>query len=392
MKERILKMKKKILLMLCLMMTLTMASCSNSQKTDDTADADTQAAEPVYEVLQDRVIEVTYEEYDFDKGAEYLADKYDNFDLGGCSAVKVLLDGKVYIGRNYDFYCSNSPAFIVRNNAGTIRTIGIGNSSLSLGEWTEDYELPDAVKDALPYLCCDVMSEAGIYAETNIRIGEEGMECVSTNSGAPRRCTQAFMQIMLSQYSTIEEIIAHIDDYDWFDLSAMGFNQAFMLCDQNGYSVVIEFAENSWKCTECDEHANYFIDEEYYAKENYPLGEMRIEKELEYKPNIQTPDDIFTMMETASYARFYKADTDPDYAIGEYLKELGYTRFNIDENREEARAKVKEMLEYYDAFSWDEQVANSCWESTFITVADVTDLKLTVHFSEHYGITFETGF
>ena len=342
----------------------------------------------MFKIIQDRVIEVKYSNYDFEKGMEYLK-KYDAF---GCSAVKVKLDDKIYVGRNYDFYCGNSPAFIVRNNAGRIKTIGIGNSPSTLGEWSNDFTLSENIYLALPYLCCDVMSEAGIYAETNIRVHEDGMECAYTNKGKKRVCTQAFMQLMLSQYTSIEEILSHIDDYDWYDLTAMGFNQSFFLTDQHGYSVCIEFAANSWKCTEVDHNANYFINQDYYAKEKWPLGEKRIEKELAYRKNIKTYHDIFTMMEQATYARFYKADCDLDYAIFEYLKELGYTRFNIDENMEEARIKVKAMLETYDAYSWDELVKNHCWESTFTTIANVSDLILDVHFSQHYKIEFKVQF
>ena len=345
----------------------------------------------MFKVVQDRVIEVVYSDFDFEKGIRYLK-KYDVFEFGGCSAVKVKLNDKIYVGRNYDFYCGNSPAVIVRNNAGKIRTVGIGNSPLSLDDWSENFALPDKLYTVLPFLCCDVMSEAGIYAETNIRVHEDGMECSSTNKGAKRVCTQAFMQLMLSQYSSIQEIVSHIDDYDWYDITALGFNQAFLLTDQKGYSVCIEFAKNSWRCTEVDHNANYFINPEYYAQEKWPLGEKRIEKELAYREKIKTAEDIFTMMEQATYARFYRADCDLDYAIGEYLKELGYTRFNINENIEEARIKVKAMLEGYDRYDWDEQVQNRCWESTFTTVANVSDLILDVHFSEHFKERFVVQF
>jgi len=390
-KKRILS----LLVILCIVAT-SLAGCAGntSGKTEETSTVtetkETAAIE--YRIVQDRVIELTYNEFDADKAVEYMNNKYDNFDQGGCSAMKVLLDDKVYVGRNYDFYCSDTPAFIVKNNAGKYRTIGIGNSPATLPEWTDDYKLSDDLMKVLPIICCDVMSEAGIYVETNIRVSEEDLACSSTNPGAPRRCTQTFMQTMLSEYGTIQEILDHIDDYDWFDLKEMGFNQSFLLTDKTGYSVVLEFAADSWTATESDYNANYFIADKYYENEKYPIGQERITRISASKESVKTPEDIFTMMGVAAYSQFYTNTVDIDYAIGEYTKELGYTRFNIDENREDARIKMKAMLDEYNTYTWEQLVENHCWESTFTTVANVSDLNLNVHFSEHYGIKFTVTF
>ena len=149
-------MKKFISLLSVMLIACLTLSCAGAA-----APAPEEADSPVVNTVQDRVVEIVYDTFDFDAGAEYL-NKYD-LSMGGCSAIRVLVDGKVYVGRDYDFYCSDTPAVIVRNNAGPIRTIGVANSPSSFDEWSEDFEVRDEVLTAAPYLCCDVMSEAGLY-------------------------------------------------------------------------------------------------------------------------------------------------------------------------------------------------------------------------------------
>ena len=381
-----------------------LAACGQSSATKDSAETSTKAAktvaestkdaekttEPEVKVLQDRVIEITYDTFDYEEGAAYL-NKYDT-QMGGCSAVKLTVDNKVYVGRDYDFYCSDSPAFVVRNNSGEFKTIGIGNSPSSFDAWTEDYQVKPEVLKAVPFLCCDVMSEAGLYCETNIRPFEEELSCTSTNPGKERLCTQAFMQTMLSQYGTIDEVLEHLDDYDWFDLSKMGFEQSFFLTDQSGRSVIIEFAANECRWQECDHNANFFINDEWYEKETLGCGEMRLEKEYSYLPYVRTEDDIFTMMKRGAYDQFYHEDCDIDMAIPEMYELTGLNKTTAAKDMDAARAATKEQIEKLSKYTWEDRIENKSWESTFITAANVTDLTLNVHFSEHYNINFTVAF
>lgn len=363
----------------------------NETETNEAVSVETtEIAAPEYKIVQDRVIELTYNEYDMEAGAAYL-NKYD-YTMGGCSAIRVLVDGKVYVGRDYDFYCSDTPAFIVRNNSGAIRTIGIGNSPASLDAWYENYEVSDNIIGALPFLLCDVMSETGLYCETNIRPLEEGLACTSTNPGAPRRCTQTFMQTMLSQYATIDEVLEHLDDYDWFDLSAMGFEQSFLLTDQSGRSVIIEFGADKVLWQEAEYNANFFLNDELYAVETIGCGEQRLARELSYKPFVRSEEDIFTMMELGAYDQFYHTDVDVDFALPEFYEMIGYNKNTAAEDPEGARAACKKKIEELASWSWEERIENHAWESTFITAANVTDLYLHVHFSEHYNIDFTVSF
>ena len=357
--------------------------------------AEVPVEDPAFKVVQDRVIELTYNTFDFTENAAYL-NKYDpnSTEMGACSAIKLNLDGKVYVGRDYDFYCSDAPAFIIRNNAGKFKTIGIGNSPASFDKWesAETYKVRPEVLKAAPFLCCDVMSEAGIYAETNIRPKEDGLTCSSTNPGKPRLCTQAFMQTMLSQYGTLDEIIEHINDYDWFDLQKMGFEQSFFLTDKTGRSIIVEFGANKAMWQESDCNANFFQNTDLYAVEKHGCGENRLAAEKEYLPNVKSEEDIFTMMKKGAYDQFYHTDVDLDFAIPEFYDNIGYDKDSYAKDPEGARKACKEVVDKFSKYTWEERVANKSWESTFITAANVTDLTLHVHFSEHYNIDFTVTF
>ena len=352
--------------------------------------SDSVSAAPAFRVLQDRVIELTYSAFDFEGAAAYL-NKYD-VTMGGCSAIRMRVDGKVYVGRNYDFYCSDAPAFVVRNNAGKIRTVGIGNSPASFDAWSGHFQIRPEVLPAVPYLCCDVMSEAGLYCETNIRPFEKALSCRSTRPGAPRRCTQTFMQTMLCQYATIDEILAHLNDYDWFDLSALGFEQSFFLTDRSGRSVIIEFGADKALWQEAEYNANFFLNDALYAIETIGCGEQRLSRELALKPFVRTEEDIFKMMKAGAYDQFYHTDVDPAYAVPELYEAIGYTRQKAEADPKGACAAAAAKVAEFAAYTWEERVANHSWESTFITAANVTDLKLHVHFSEHYNIYFSVAF
>ena len=392
-------MKKSLFIMLA---AATLASCSKKQ--DAAADAATTPADTTFQVLTDRVIEVTLDTFDFEAGAQYLQQKYDPLlasadttageKMGGCSAIRVDLDGKHYVGRNYDFYCSDAPAVVVRLNAGKYKTLGICNSPSSFDVWTnpQDYQIRPAVFKALPYLCCDVMNEAGLYAETNIRPNEPGLECTSTAPGKPRRCTQSMMQLLLSQYESLEEIEQHLNDYDWFDLQKMGFQQSFFITDRNGESIIIEFAQNQVKWQKSDCNANFYINPDFYALEKQGCGELRIAHEKALLPEVKTEDDIFRMMKAGAYDQFYHSSIDADYAIPEFYANIGYDRVTCPKHLDDARQKVKDLIATFDVMTWEERVANHTWETTFSTVANITDRTLHVHFSEHYGIDFTVGF
>ena len=371
---------------------LLYVSCSDEP--DDSATRPT--AE--FKVIQDRVIELTYNDFGFLESAQYLS-KYDPDSLkllGGCTALVLdhKIDGKQYVARNQDYYCSYAPAVIVRNNGGTYKTIGFTCNGISFDPWTDaaTYQIKSSTLKSAPYFCVDVMNEKGLYMETDIRAYEEFSKCEHTSAGKPRLCTHTFMQLMLSNYASIDSIKAHMNDYDWFDLEAMGFHEAFLCADPSGRSVVFEFANNKVQCIESDCNANYFLTPELYAQEEYGCGENRVDSLRKYMPRVKTEDDIFAMLSHSAYTQFYSVDVDPDFAIPEFYEDIGYTRSRYIADPEGARRAFKEYITTHQYATWQDRVDNYIWETTFMTAANLTDRKMHVHFSEHYGIDFTVGF
>lgn len=350
------------------------------------------AAAPSYRVVGERVVELTYDEFDEQAALDVMAKKYD-MKLGGCSAIKVLLDNKVYVGRNYDFYDSNSPALIVRNNSGKYRTIAIGCTP-SFSDWTnkETYRLAEHIYKIAPFVAIDVMNEAGIYAETNIRPFEEQFNCRSTNPGKERRITNSFMQTMLSRYGTLDEIIAHINDYDWYDIEKMGFEQSFFLTDSHGRSIIVEFAENQCRVQDAEYNANYYLNNEWYAKERLGCGEQRISRELAYKPYVRSEADIFKMMSYGFYEQFYNGKAEPEYALPEILTDIGYDKDKVAADPKKALKVAKEYMQKVAKYSWQEHIAHKNWETVFCNISNVTDKVFNVTFSEHYKVKFRVDF
>ena len=349
--------------------------------------------EPVYKVLKDRVIELTYNSFDYDSGNKYLAKYFSNC-MGGCSAVKVFLNDKVYVGRNYDFFCSNTPAVIVRNNSLKYKTIGICNFPSFFVFWSDNFQIKSDVLKFAPFLCCDVMSEAGIYAEVNIRryhkdlVFQNGTE---TEIGQ-KICALSLMQIMLSQYSSIDEIVSHLDDYGWQGLPAANFELAFLFVDSNGESGVLEFVDGVWHFSKSNCSANFYIYDKFYKKDKLGCGELRLSKELAYMPFVRNEKDIFTMMKKGAYSQFYTRDVDPAYAAPEFYKKTGYDKITQKDNPYGCYLETKKIIDKVSRYNWEKLISEKCMETVFSVATNVTDRYMCVNFSEHYGINFVVSF
>jgi len=200
------------------------------------------------------------------------------------------------------------------------------------------------------------------------------------------------LQSMLSQYATLDEIIRHLNDYDWYDLTKIGFQQSFFLTDPNGRSIIVEFAANECRWQEAEYNANFYLNTEWYNKETIGCGEMRVAKELAYKPYVRTEEDIFTMMKLGAYDQFYHSSVDPDYAIPEFYQDIGYNKYTAAMNPEGARNAVRNLLLNFDTFTWQQRVEKETWETVFCNIVNITERVMKVKFSEHYGIEFEVGF
>ena len=408
-------MKKRIFsAILALAMIFALSACA--AKTESAAGSSPQTTAAEYKILQERVIELTYSAFNTEKAIEYF-NAYDPLVVfsesqeeavgeelpagGGCTAVKLRLNGDVYVGRNLDYYCTDAPAFVVRNNSGKYRTIAIGSTPTRLEPWYDGYEIDDVAVSILPFLCTDVMSEAGIYAEMNIRPYEEGMACVHTNEGQPRSSVMAFMQIMLSSYGSIDEILEHINDYDWFDMCVMGFEAGILLADQSGRSVIVEFAADSVTWEECDYNANFYINDDLYALETHGCGEMRLEREYSYLPYVRSEEDIYTMMKKGAYDQFYQADCDIDFLIPELYDLIGMDKNSVAADPELARELARTWLledtgtdlgKGACEMTWEERVARFSWETVFINTVNVSELYMNVFFSEHFNMSFRVEF
>lgn len=103
------------------------------------------------------------------------------------------------------------------------------------------------------------------------------------------------------------------------------------------------------------------------------------------------------MMRQGAYDQFYKADIDLEYALPEYSvlgPDGGYKKsyYTSPEHHSEVLAFVKEQVNKYNDYTWEQRVEEATWESTFIEAVNVTDKKFNVILSEHYNISFTFGF
>ena len=133
--------------------------------------------------------EITYSDYAEDTNYETTKFEEDALDFG-CTSIR---NGKIY-GRNYDYYYTDSPSFLVKikRNKDRFQSIGIANSlSLTDGVVAEMEKENKNQHDLsiVPNFTLDGINENGVVANMNVVDYEDGgipEGEYTTNPGAPK--------------------------------------------------------------------------------------------------------------------------------------------------------------------------------------------------------------
>ena len=122
-------------------------------------------------VLADYIIELpVVTEIDYEAGLKKNVEKFGKF---GCSAVgKVVDNGDMVVGRSYDLFYGNNPAYIIRTNVeGFNKTVGLAYNSFDGRTFNEVKESGLTQEEILTLLffTAEIMNEKGFYIEANMR-------------------------------------------------------------------------------------------------------------------------------------------------------------------------------------------------------------------------------
>ena len=440
-------MKKLIKILLLLAIPVALSSCGEPERIKD----------KIHE-LAPYVFEVdTYKSIDYDAADKFWATNNDNWG-GGCSAVTKMMDinGEQHriIGRNMDLNISNKCAYIVRTNIGNRKTVGL---SYTFRDYSSDYlevqekGITKEFYDLLPFLCDDVLNDAGLHIEVNMRHGEhypsgEDMFALEHSDPLDYEGKRRIHMFELPRYigencSTVEEAKEYLDTLDIYSKKEY-WNYCFIISDISGASSLLEFNEiglaplfgldevkrvnwiddtpeslanlGSYLSTgptgaptpieiNALAQTNFYLNRYAFTFQDIKTGEGRFITLQKGINSVNTKQNMFDLMNKISYSNFYKEFSycmknhfDPRTEnVGEGPGLVYNVLFDSDP------VMQKYIQFYFNAYTAsvnlnyptrkDKRNANKFWETTFCEVVDCMDKVISVRIFEEDSFFCNVG-
>lgn len=320
--------------------------------------------------------------------------------FGGCTAVAATLEnGETIVGRNYDFYISNKPGFIVRTKEkDKYETAGIVyyNEYIPDADVIRNKGLNILMYKMLPLFSLDVINDQGLYVEVNMRYGERDeagssvFPLTGTNPDSAQRACIAGLNTRLCQNcATVKEAIEYVNGLDLYgpDSEDMDWNFCYLMADATGDYGVLEVADNKVSFLDKQQiQTNFYVTKEFFDKQNLKSGVGRyavLEKNID---NVSSEEDMSELMKSVSYAQSYMPEICSYDYRSEYVGENpGWTYdYIVDEkNQEEVIKYIKEQSDIFTGSSRQElKDMGTFWESTFMNVVNCNKKTMKISFYE----------
>ncbi len=399
MRMRKFKTRSKILasLALVLLMVLGLTGCGNNDRVKGT-------------VLGDYVIELpTITEIDYDAGLKKGKEMFGKF---GCSAIgKVLDDGDMVIGRSFDLYYSNNPAYVIRTDVeGYYKTVGLAYDNF-------DGETFDVIKEkgvsqdellTLIFFTNDIMNEKGLYIEANMRPEQpESTGIVASTGTNPdaeislsfpalvrylgERCATVDEAVELAQTLNVYGMIT--DDFSW--------GGAYFLADESGHYGVMELVDNKLIWLDGQNcQTNYYLNDEYKDVATIGAGTGRYDLLTSEIGSVQSEDDMTSLIKKVRYTQIrspYTSLFDPRSeftGFGDGFEDFGGALTIEMSQSDEYKDQLYEAIEQNEAAERDKDIQTlrdegTQWLSVWQSISNCNKRTIKAIFFEDDNLTFD---
>lgn len=382
--------------------------------------------------IDDYIYEIEeYKSLDFNGAKKWYAENNDNWSEGGCSAVSKEIQGTRLVGRNMDLNISNKCAYVVRtditkNTPNTHKTFGLSYTFRDISpDYAEVQEkgISKEFYNLVPFMCDDVVNDAGLHVEINMRHGECWPNCKDkyavehTNENSSER----IYMFEIPQYfglhcSTVAEAKEYLKTLDVYSKKNY-WNYCFLVTDATGHSELLEFCFQDnllqdnvyWTPTNEDgvvAQTNFYVNEAANSIEDMITGQGRYDTIMNDIGSVDSKAKLYALMEKIQYSSYYlpyqtckTEHFDPrSELIGEekrYSGIEGTKAWIMDPvNEPVIELAFNIMNDYINSLSREEKQNENCyWESTFTEIVDPAAKTIEVRFFENankmYKITFD---
>lgn len=347
----------------------------------------------------------TYYCYDVEAADAYFAEEYDDWG-GKCTAVeKTLDDGSVIVGRNMDLNISNKAAYMYRTKIkGCYETINLTYTFRDISpdaELIEKEGITSEFRNLVPFMADDVLNSEGLYIEINMREGEFNADgtakfsCSGTNPASDKRIYMFEVPRYVGEHcATVDEAVEYVKSLDIYSKDGY-WNYAFLMADATGHYGVLEFAQNKVLWNDYQQaQANFYIDKEMNAIEDYKTGVGRYNTVMDGVKNVKNEDDMLELMKSVNYFSFYspescKFDVRPE-CVGHGIT---YDMVMDPANYDYIMSMIKKEGDVVNSMTRQElQNKNEYWESSFTEVINCSEKTLFVRFFENDEKTIKLDF
>ncbi len=394
-------------IMSAILTTACLTACAGST-TNSTAESE--SANLMGEVLGDYVIELpVVTEIDYETGLETMKEMYGQF---GCSAVgKVLDNGDMVIGRSYDLYYSNNPAYVIRTDVeGFYKTVGLAYNTFD-GSTFEEAKTNGITQDELlnlVFFTGEIMNEKGFYVEANMRDAqpEETGIAISTgtNPDAEVSCSlPALVRYLAERCATVDEAVELANSVNVYAMSNGDLNWCggYFLADESGHYGVLELVDNKLVWMDGQNcQTNFYINDEYKDKAIIGSGIGRYELLESEIGSVKSDEDMTALMKKVRYSQMldpYNCLFDPRSefsGVGEQYADFG-GMLTIDMCADDQyKDTILEVMETFGSQEREKPVQQlrdegTQWLSVWQTTANCNKKSIRVIFFEDDALTFD---
>ena len=262
-------------------------------------------------VIGDAVIELpVITEIDYEAGLEQSRATFGKF---GCSAIaKTLDDGDTIVGRSFDLFYGNNPAFVIRTDVdGFYKTVGLAYNTFGGSSFEDIKENGVSYEELLSLLFFteDIMNEKGLYLEANMRESQPESTGIAATTGTNPDAEVSIALPALVRYlgercATVDEVVELVQTINIYGMitDTVKWGGGLLVADATGHYGVFELVDNKFIFIDGQNcQTNFYLNDEYKDIATIGSGVGRYEL-LESK--IDTVESFSDMTELMKQVRY----------------------------------------------------------------------------------------